>query len=192
MTVAIKGEIMSEQIIPAIGDTIVVVDAGDNCKFYSKGDLGIVMQFAPDGDILVDFNEQGNLKVIGKGRWYVGDRETYSVIKQPVDKPQEQKIEMEPSDFTSATDFLRKAASLQESRAAEYDQEGGERSAGKIAQAFNAITGHSLTESDVWMLLVVLKQVRFYNNPANKHRDSVEDLVSYSALFAESVFSGRQ
>lgn len=93
-----------------------------------------------------------------------------------------------PEQKTSATDFLRRAAELQDARAAEYDQEGGERSAGKIAQAFNAITGHNLSEQDVWMLLVVLKQVRFYNNPAKKHRDSVEDLVSYAALFAESVF----
>lgn len=99
-------------------------------------------------------------------------------------------LELNTLKPTTATSFLKQAVFLQEQRAAEYDQEGGERSAGKVAAAFNAITGHSLTESDVWMLLVVLKQVRFYNNPSQKHRDSVEDLVSYSALFAESVFKG--
>jgi len=86
----------------------------------------------------------------------------------------------------TAASLLQRAAELQEERGLQYDK-GQERSAAKVAQVFNTITGKDLTEEDVWMLLVVLKQVRYYSNVSAKHRDSVEDLISYAALFGESV-----
>lgn len=74
-------------------------------------------------------------------------------------------------------------------RASTYDQNNGERSAGKTATAFNAITGKDLTESDVWLLLQLLKDVRQWSK-IDYHQDSAEDCIAYAALKAESLERG--
>lgn len=91
----------------------------------------------------------------------------------------------------SATDFLKQASAIMEQRAAQYDQPGGERSMGRTVQAFNAITGKALTESDGWLLMLLLKQVRQWEAPGF-HRDSAEDGVAYAALLAESLAAAPQ
>lgn len=88
-----------------------------------------------------------------------------------------------------AQDFLRKGADLLEERGKKYDQPGGERSMGKAVRAFNTITGRSLDESEGWLLLQILKDVRQWQNPDKYHADSAEDGVSYSALKAEALQS---
>lgn len=88
-----------------------------------------------------------------------------------------------------AQDFLRKGADLLEERGKQYDQPGGERSMGKAVRAFNTITGRSLDESEGWLLLQILKDVRQWQNPDKYHSDSAEDGVSYSALKAEALQS---
>lgn len=86
-----------------------------------------------------------------------------------------------------AQDFLRKGADLLEERGKQYDQPGGERSMGKAVRAFNTITGRSLYESEGWLLLQILKDVRQWQNPNSYHADSAEDCVSYAALKAEAL-----
>lgn len=86
-----------------------------------------------------------------------------------------------------ATEFLQAAMDVQNARAAEYDQPGGERSMGQTVQAFNAITGRDLTEAEGWLLLQVLKDVRQWKNPARFHQDSALDGVAYSSLKAEAL-----
>lgn len=76
-------------------------------------------------------------------------------------------------------------------RASTYDQPQGERSMGKTVRAFNAITGRDLTESEGWLLLQVLKDVRQWQNPNEYHQDSGEDCIAYAALKAESLAGGR-
>lgn len=90
-----------------------------------------------------------------------------------------------------ATDFLSKALALLEERGKDYDQPEGERSMGKTVQAFNAITGHSLKESEGWLLLQLLKDVRQWSNPDSYHADSAEDCISYAALKAEALIEGK-
>lgn len=86
-----------------------------------------------------------------------------------------------------AQSFLREAAVTMDERARTYDQrEGGERSMARTVAAFNAITGRDLTESDGWLLMLLLKQVRQWSAPAY-HHDSALDAVAYSALLAESL-----
>ncbi len=85
-----------------------------------------------------------------------------------------------------ATDFLRRAASIMEERAAQYDQPGGERNMARTVMAFNAITGHELSEAEGWLLLQCLKDVRQWSAPGF-HRDSAEDGVAYAALKAEAL-----
>ena len=90
---------------------------------------------------------------------------------------------------TPAGLFLAKAATLIAQRGQQYDQLEGERSMGKTVTAFNAITGMSLTESEGWLLVQLLKDVRQWSTP-NYHQDSAEDCVAYAALKAEALAKG--
>ena len=89
-----------------------------------------------------------------------------------------------------APELLGRAARHMHDRAATYDAPGGERSMGKAVAAFNAITGHNLTESEGWLLLQVLKDVRLFTR-SDYHADSAEDCIAYAALKAEAKGSGR-
>jgi hypothetical protein len=89
-----------------------------------------------------------------------------------------------PHDVRSV-DVLQRAVQLQEQRSKEYGSPDGERSMPAVVQAFNAITGQDLSESEGWAFLQVLKQVRLFSAPGY-HADSAEDNVSYGALLAES------
>jgi hypothetical protein len=86
----------------------------------------------------------------------------------------------------TAEAFLHEAAELMAERGKQYDQKGGERSMGKTVNAFNAITGKDLTESEGWLLMSLLKRVRQHSG-AGYHKDSAEDAVAYAALEAESL-----
>ncbi|MGE4340242.1 MAG: DUF6378 domain-containing protein, partial [Pigmentiphaga sp.] len=86
-----------------------------------------------------------------------------------------------------SSEFLNTAAAIQEERGKNYDQPSGERSAGRIAAAFNAITGNDLTAAEVYLLLQLTKDVRQWSSPAY-HHDSALDCVSYAALKAEALF----
>jgi len=99
--------------------------------------------------------------------------------------------EMQPTT-PSSIEFLQKAVDLQQERAKAYDVGGtmaGERSMGRAVHAFNIITGHTLRESDGWLLLQLLKDVRDQTN--GPHMDSLEDCVSYAALKAEARAAGK-
>lgn len=83
----------------------------------------------------------------------------------------------------SAHGFLEEASETMKRRAALRDSEEGERTAAQIANVFNAITGHDLSEADAWMFLVVLKIVRSRNGKYN--RDDFVDLAAYAGLLGE-------
>lgn len=89
----------------------------------------------------------------------------------------------------TAIGILDAAAQHQRDRASTYDSGSGERSAAAVATAFNAITGRAgdraLSESEAWLFLQVLKQVRLFKAPGY-HADSAEDNVAYGSLLAES------
>jgi len=86
---------------------------------------------------------------------------------------------------TTANQLLNKAASHMQSRAATYDKPEGERSMSATVTAYNAVTGHSLTEANGWLLMGILKMVRD-NQRTEPHTDSIEDLIAYSALYGEA------
>ena len=87
--------------------------------------------------------------------------------------------------MTTATSILTAAAGHMQARADTYDKPGGERSMGTAVQAFNAISGRDLSESEGWLLLAVLKQVRLFQRPGY-HADSAEDAAAYLALLGEA------
>ncbi|MFK4234237.1 hypothetical protein [Pseudomonas guariconensis] len=95
----------------------------------------------------------------------------------------------DPAPKTSV-DFLQAAIAVQAERGKQYDAPGGERSMGRTIKAFNAITGHKLTEAEGWLLLQVLKDVRQWQNPDKFHEDSALDGVAYSSLKAEALAAG--
>lgn len=87
--------------------------------------------------------------------------------------------------MTTAHEILQAAQKHMKDRAATYDKPHGERSMGRAVQAFNAITGHNLTEPEGWLLLQTLKDVRLFTSPGY-HADSADDCVAYAALKAEA------
>jgi hypothetical protein len=95
-----------------------------------------------------------------------------------------------PQKIQSAPLLLEQARGHMEARASTYDQPGGERSMGKAVAAFNAITGRALAESEGWLLLQLLKDVRLFQRPGY-HADSAEDCIAYAALKAEAKGMGR-
>ena len=86
-----------------------------------------------------------------------------------------------------STEFLQSAMDVQKERGEQYDKPSGERSMGATVLAFNAITGHTLEESDGWMLMGLLKLVRQAQNPEKYHHDSALDFVAYASLYAEAA-----
>jgi len=86
---------------------------------------------------------------------------------------------------TTAYALLDASANHLLTRAKTYDQPAGERSMGRTVAAFNVITGRDLSESEGWLLLQLLKDVRDRQG-GQPHRDSLEDCIAYAALKAEA------
>jgi hypothetical protein len=86
----------------------------------------------------------------------------------------------------TAPKLLERAAQIMTDRASTYDQPEGERSMGRAVSAFNAITGQTLSESEGWLLLQLLKDARQWQRAAY-HADSAEDCIAYAALKAEAL-----
>ena len=91
----------------------------------------------------------------------------------------------------SAVNILEKAAGHLKDRASTYDKEDGERSIGATVQAFNAITGDGLMNSEErgWLFMAILKMVR--SQQGNYKADNYEDLAAYSALMGEAACEER-
>ena len=147
----------------------------------------------------VCFNHNGKQWTLSEGQGdfeYVDEEKS---VDNAIDETFEKLNKMSADEFfektgvttMQATDFLSKALILLEERGKDYDQPQGERSMGKTVQAFNAITGHTLKESEGWLLLQLLKDVRQWSNPNSYHADSAEDCISYAALKAEALIEGK-
>ena len=93
-------------------------------------------------------------------------------------------VEQAPEAAT-ATDILQEATECLTARAVERDREGGERSMRAAIEAFNALTGHKLTEADGWLMMVCLKAARA---EGGKFRlDDYIDGAAYFALYGEAA-----
>jgi len=85
-----------------------------------------------------------------------------------------------------AHEILTTASDTIKQRGAERDK-GEERSMKSTVEAFNAITGHELTETQGWEFMVLLKLARA--NGGEFKMDDYEDMTSYAALAGECGFS---
>ena len=89
----------------------------------------------------------------------------------------------------TAGDFLGAALGHLEDRAATYDSPQGERSMGRTVEAFNAITGHKLSEEQGYLFMVLLKAVRSQQGAFKS--DNYEDLIAYGSLQGECAIRDR-
>lgn len=85
----------------------------------------------------------------------------------------------------TAKDFLDQAVAEMADRSGTYDKPEGDRSMGATVEAFNAITGTRLSETDGWLFMAVLKMVR--TKQGGFRADSFVDGSAYMALAGESA-----
>jgi len=96
---------------------------------------------------------------------------------EPIEKP--------TTDQVTAHNILLAASQHMIDRGKTYDKEGGERSMSATVEAFKAVTGVDLTESQGWTFMALLKAVRA-NQRTAYHADSYEDMAAYVGLAAEA------
>jgi hypothetical protein len=81
---------------------------------------------------------------------------------------------------SEASEMLEQAAFTIGSRAASRDLPEGERSMARCVKAFNALTGHDLTESAGWLFMEMLKAAR--STAGSFNSDDFVDGAAYVAL----------
>lgn len=87
--------------------------------------------------------------------------------------------------YKKPEDFMNAAIETVAQRGVDNGYDAGEeRSAAQIAELFNMLTGHNLSEADAWTFLIVLKLVR---NRRNYRADNVVDLIGYAGLLGECL-----
>ena len=95
------------------------------------------------------------------------------------------KLVEQATEAATATDILQEATECLVDRAVERDKEGGERSMRAAVLAFNALTGHTLSEVDGWNFMLMLKLARSYGGCFKL--DDYVDAAAYAALAGESA-----
>lgn len=85
-----------------------------------------------------------------------------------------------------APDILQEAAKDIEQRAKERDLP-CERSMERTVEAFNALTGHDLTETEGWLFMALLKIARA--TAGSFQQDDLKDCAAYAALALESAIA---
>lgn len=91
----------------------------------------------------------------------------------------------------TAQQILSAAIGHVDSRAAARDQSEGERSMARTVAAFNALTGHQMSERDGWMFMVALKAARACTTPSGL-TDDYEDGAAYFSLAGEAASTTQQ
>ena len=96
----------------------------------------------------------------------------------------EEQVEEIP-DKINASDILQQAKDCLVNRAVERDKPNGERSMKATVEAFNALTGHALSESNGWLFMLCLKAARAEGGCFKA--DDYVDGAAYFALYGEAV-----
>lgn len=84
-----------------------------------------------------------------------------------------------------AHEFLEKGVGHMKDRASQRDAEDGERSMKRCVEAFNALEGTTLTETQGWKFMVMLKMARSVSGDFTT--DDYEDMAAYAGLAGESA-----
>lgn len=94
------------------------------------------------------------------------------------------------AEKVTAAQILESGLSHMKDRSLTYDKPDGERSMGATVEAFESITGHSLTEEQGWLFMGVLKMVR--SQQGGFKLDNYEDEAAYAALRGECAARSRK
>lgn len=179
-------DIVQELLLEKFKPGTVIKTTCSELPWYSEGITAgkeYTLVEVPFNNCLMFVDDEGEYN-------YACDLKDEIVYKQIMREYQWEVVEKESIVTTSSQHtskaFLQQAINVQSERAKDYEQEGGERSVAKLAIAFNAITGHNLTEEDSWLFLQLLKDIRAWSTPYF-HEDSALDSVSYAALKAEAL-----
>lgn len=89
------------------------------------------------------------------------------------------------SNGSTAPEILQAAIAEMADRAATYDKPEGERSMAATVEAFKAVTGHDLTETQGWLFMALLKAVR--SQQGAYRADSYVDGAAYFGLAGEAA-----
>ena len=162
-----------------------------HAKHWIEVPSGMNIYWKEDGDYWFTTQVMGY-----RGAKIIWQRHTHPeelpfIDDEPLQSLNDQYAEIEKvrQSHRTASEIADSALKHIRERAETYDQPTGERSAAKTAKAFNAITGKDITESEVWLLLQLLKDVRQWSRE-DYHQDSAEDCIAYAALKAESLEGG--
>jgi hypothetical protein len=82
----------------------------------------------------------------------------------------------------TAYDILNEVTQTVKERGKVRDANDGERSMERMVHTFNALTDHTLTVSEGWVFMIILKLVRMQSA---YDRDNYIDAVGYAALLGE-------
>lgn len=114
-------------------------------------------------------------------------------VNAPFNKMGEMLKQVKQTEKTSqvhAYDFLEHGLKEMKDRASQRDNSAnGERSMAATIKAFNALTGHTLTEENGWEFMILLKLVR--GRQGNFRMDDYTDAAAYSALLGECASINR-
>ncbi|QAY02020.1 hypothetical protein VpaJT1_92 [Vibrio phage VpaJT_1] len=87
------------------------------------------------------------------------------------------------SGHIPAHQFLESGVKHMKDRASQRDAEDGERSMRRCVEAFNALEGTNLTETQGWRFMIMLKMARSVSGDFTA--DDYEDMAAYSGLAGE-------
>ena len=93
--------------------------------------------------------------------------------------------ELKHCDDITAAGMLQEAKDCLVARGVERDKPNGERSMKSTVEAFNALTGHSLSESAGWLFMLCLKAARAEGGCFKA--DDYVDGAAYFALYGEAA-----
>ena len=140
----------------------------------------------------------------GPGGFWDLQRPLVKILEgQGTEFPPDRKIET-PQEWLNrvskkkhAYTFLETAVKEMKDRAAQRDtqnaaepEKSGERSMAATIKAFNALTGHNLTEENGWEFMILLKLVR--GRQGDFRADDYVDAAAYSALLGECASQTRE
>ncbi len=86
-----------------------------------------------------------------------------------------------------ANDILRAGLDILVERGEQRDQPGGERTIPSVVAAFNALTGHAMTEQQGWLFMALVKVRRCQTGKPDP--DHYVDGANYFALAGEAALS---
>ncbi|AUR98494.1 hypothetical protein NVP1251O_63 [Vibrio phage 1.251.O._10N.261.55.E5] len=168
-----------EEAIEANPDCTHVLTTGPSWAGEEKYKGKCITAFFHDG---IYYSQDGFEIKMSPARWT-------TVLVRPAQPTTEQRVTAARFDTASgripAHEFLEKGVGHMKDRASQRDSEDGERSMKRCVEAFNALEGTDLTETQGWKFMVMLKMARSVSGDFTA--DDYEDMAAYAGLAGESA-----